>query len=125
MVRTAREGWRMGGSCTVAEWRRGWAGYAELGSVAGQCVPNLDAQIDAEECGAIEARCRSGSLGSNSASPTLAAASALVRKILVQTGRSQVAPAPDERTLCALQIPGRLWRSLADAGEYPISYNLR
>ena len=119
VIRTAREGWRIGGSCPIAGWRRSWAGYAELGAVAWHSIANLNAQIDAGEWDGIEARCRSADLRATSASPALAATSALVRKILIQTGRAHVAPAPDERTLCALQIPRRLWRALAEAGTCP------
>ena len=35
------------------------------------------------------------------------------------TGRNHVARAPDERTLCALEIPARLWRALREAGPCP------
>ena len=49
----------------------------------------------------------------------LVATSALVRKMLTQTGRSHVAQAPDTRTLCALEVPARLWRALCEAGPCP------
>ena len=39
--------------------------------------------------------------------------------MLEQTGRSHVARAPDARTLCALEIPRRLWRALGEAGPRP------
>ena len=39
--------------------------------------------------------------------------------MLAQTGRNHVAHAPDERTLCALEVPARLWRALAEAGPCP------
>ena len=54
-----------------------------------------------------------------SAHPALEATSALIRKMLVQTGRSHVARAPDDRTLCALEVPARLWRALGEAGPCP------
>ena len=39
--------------------------------------------------------------------------------MLVQTGRNRAARAPDARTLCALEIPTRLWRALGEAGPCP------
>ena len=51
--------------------------------------------------------------------PALAATSALVRTMLEQTGRNHVARGPDGRTLCALEVPRRLWRALGEAGPCP------
>ena len=39
--------------------------------------------------------------------------------VLVQTGRHYLVRAPDDRTLCALEIPVRLWRALREAGPCP------
>ena len=119
MLRTAGEGWRVGASCTVREWRDGWAGYAELGAIASHAAPDLNAPVEAEQWSAMERSLPDGHLEAASAHPALEATSALVRKMLVQTGRHHVARAPDERTLCALEIPARLWRALRDAGPCP------
>ena len=103
----------------MREWRDGWAGYAELGAVAWQAVPDLNAPIDADTWNAMERALQQGRLANRSAHPALAATSALVRKMLVQTGRHHVARAPDDRTLCALEVPARLWRALREAGPLP------
>ena len=119
VIGAAREGYRIGASCPVEAWRRGWAGYAEMGAVAWHAIADLKAQIDAETWCAMErALCEDG-LEGRSAHKALAATSALVRKMLEQTGRSHVARAPDARTLCALEIPRRLWRTLDEAGPRP------
>lgn len=119
VLRTAGEGWRVGASCPVREWREHWAGYAELGSVVWQAVPDLNAPVAADTWIAMERALREGSLEMRSAHPALEATSALVRKMLVQTERHHVARAPDDRTLCALEIPARLWRALREAGPRP------
>ena len=119
VLRTAGEGWRVGTSCPVREWRDGWAGYAELGAVAWHAVPDLSAPVGADTWTAMERALHEASLTEQSAHPALAATSALVRKMLVQTGRHHVARAPDDRTLCALEIPVRLWRALREAGPCP------
>ena len=67
----------------------------------------------------MERSLREGGLAKRSAHPALAATSALVRKMLTQTGRNHAAEAPDDRTLCALEIPARLWRALREAGRCP------
>ena len=54
VLRTAGEGWRIGASCPVPEWRDGWAGYAELGAVAWDAVADLNAPIDADAWTAME-----------------------------------------------------------------------
>ena len=119
VLRTAGEGWRVGASCPVREWRDGWAGYAELGAVAWHTVADLNAPIDADKWIAMERALKQGSLAKQSAHPALAATSALVRKMLVQTGRHHVARALDDRMLCALEIPACLWRALREAGPCP------
>ena len=103
----------------MREWRDGWAGYAELGAVAWHAVPDLKTPIGADTWIAMERALHEGSLAEQSAHPALAATSALVRKMLVQTGREHAARAPDERTLCALEVPARLWRALREAGPCP------
>ena len=119
VLRTAGEGWQIGANCPVREWRDGWAGYAELGAVAWHAVPDLKAPIDADTWIAMERALKQGSLAEQSAHPALAATSALVRKMLVQSGRHHIARTPDDRTLCALEIPVRLWRALREAGPCP------
>ena len=119
VIGAALEGFRMGASCPVEAWRRGWAGYAEMGAVAWHAIADLKAQIDAETWRAMERALGEDSLEGRSAHPALAATSALVRKMLTQTGRSHVARATDARTLCALEIPRRLWRALGEAGPRP------
>ena len=119
VLRTAGEGWRVGTSCPVRQWRHGWVGYAELGAIAWHAVPDLNAPVDADTWTAMEHSLREGYLEAECAHPALAATSALVRKMLVQTGRYHVARAPDDRTLCALEIPARLWRALREAGPCP------
>ena len=119
VIGAAREGYRIGASCPVEAWRRGWAGYAEMGAVAWHAIGNLRAQIDADTWCAMERALGAGGLEARSAHPALAATSALVRRMLEQTGRSHVARATDERTLCALEIPRRLWRALDEAGPRP------
>ena len=119
VLRTAAEGWRVGASGPTPEWRDGWAGYAELGAVAWAAIDDLDRRIDSDTWSAMEAALRQGALTGQSAHPALKATSALVRKMLVQTGRSHVARATDERTLCALEVPTRLWRALREAGPCP------
>ena len=119
VVRAAGEGWRIGGSCAVGAWREGWAGRAELGAIAWHALGNPDKAVDAQRWRAIEAEAAAGALDEDSAHPALAATSALVRKMLTQIGREHVAGAPDERTLCAIEIPARLWRALAAAGACP------
>ena len=119
VLRTAGEGWRVGASCPVPEWRDGWAGYAELGAVAWAAIDDLDRRTDSNTWTGIEQALRNDALDARSAHPALEATSALVRKLLEQTGRNHVARAPDARTLCALEIPARLWRALRDAGPCP------
>ena len=119
VVRTAGEGWRVGASCAVPQWRDGWAGYAELGAVAWGAIDDLDRRIDCDTWSAMEEALREDRLANASAHPALEATSALVRKMLKQTGRNHVARAPDERTLCALEVPARLWRALREAGPCP------
>ena len=119
VIGAAREGYRIGASCPVEAWRRGWAGYAEMGAVAWHAIADLKAQIDADTWCAMErALCEDG-LEGRSAHKALATTSALVRAMLAQTGRSHVARAPDACTLCALEIPRRLWRALGEAGPRP------
>ena len=119
VVRTAGEGWRVGASCPVPEWRDSWAGYAELGAVAWAAIDDLDRRTDSDSWTALERALRNDALVVRSAHPALEATSALVRKMLGQTGRNHVARAPDARTLCALEVPARLWRALRDAGPCP------
>ena len=119
VIGTAREGFRIGASCAVPAWRRGWAGHAEMGAVAWHAIADLKAQIDAETWRAMERALGEDSLEAKSAHPAFEATSALVRKMLVQTGRNHVARTPDTRTLCALEIPRRLWRALGEAGPSP------
>ena len=119
VVRTAGEGWRVGASCAVPQWRDGWAGYAELGAVAWAAIDDLDRRIDSDTWSAMEQALREDRLADASAHPALEATSALVRKMLEQTGRNHIARAPDERTLCALEVPTRLWRALREAGPCP------
>ena len=119
VLRTAGEGWRVGASCPVPEWRDGWAGYAEMGAVAWHAVADLRGPIDSGTWTAMERALREDGLAARSAHPALETTSALVRKMLVQTGRNHVARAPDARTLCALEIPTRLWRALGEAGPCP------
>lgn len=119
VLRTAGEGWRVGASCPVAQWRDGWAGYAEMGAVAWHAIGDVDRQIDSDTWAAMERALREDRLAADSAHPALEATSALVRKMLVQTGRNRVARVPDDRTLCALEIPARLWRALREAGPCP------
>ena len=119
VLRTAGEGWRVGASCPVPEWRVGWAGYAEMGAVVWQAIDDPDVKMDGQAWRALEAAAREDRLSAASAHPALKATSALVRKMLVQTGRSHVARVADDRTLCALEIPARLWRALREAGHCP------
>ena len=119
VIGAAREGYRIGPSCPVEAWRRGWAGHAEMGAVAWHAIADLKAQIDAETWCAMERALGAGGLEARSAHPALAATSALVRRMLEQTGRSHVARVTDARTLCALEIPRRLWRALDEAGPRP------
>lgn len=119
VLRTAGEGWRVGASCPVREWRDGWAGYAELGAVAWAAIDDPDRRTDSDTWAAMERALRNDALEARSAHPALEATSVLVRKMLEQTGRNHVARAPDERTLCALEVPARLWRALRDAGPCP------
>ena len=119
VIGTAREGFRIGASCPVPEWRRGWAGYAEMGASAWHAIRDPTAQIDSETWRTMEMTLGEKDLEGRNAHAALAATSALVRKMLVQTGRNHVARAPDERTLCALEIPARLWRALGEAGPCP------
>ena len=119
VLRTAAEGWRIGVSCPVREWRDGWAGYAEMGAVAWHAIDDLDRPIDADTWRTMEQALQEGTLAGQNPHLALAATSALVRRMLAQTGRSHLARAPDDRTLCALEIPARLWRALRDAGPCP------
>ena len=119
VLRTAGEGWRVGASCPVRAWRDGWAGYAELGAVAWAAIDDLDRRTDSDTWTALERALRKDALEVRSAHPALEATSALVRKLLEQTGRNHVARAPDARTLCALEVPARLWRALREAGPCP------
>ena len=115
MIGAAREGWRIGASNPVQAWRTGWAGYAEMGAVAWHAIEDLDKQIGCDTWTAMERALRDNRVAPRSAPPALEATSALVRKILEQTGRNRVARGPDTRTLCALEIPARLWRALGEA----------
>ena len=115
----AREGFRIGASCPVPAWRRDWAGYAEMAAIAWYALVDPKAQIDTGTWRAMERALREDGLAARSAHPALAATSALVRKMLEQTGRNHVARAPDARTLCALETPARLWRALGEAGPRP------
>ena len=119
VIATAREGFRIGASCPVAEWRRGWAGYAERGAIAWHAIGDPKAQIDSQTWRTMEITLGEKHIEGRTTHAGLAATSALVRKMVVQTGRNHVARAPDERTLCALEIPARLWRALGDAGPCP------
>ena len=119
VIGVAREGWRIGASCPVPAWRSGWAGYAEMGAVAWAAIDDPKTQLDADTWRAMEKALREDGLASRSAHPALAATSALVRKMLEQTGRNHVARAPDARPLCALEVPARLWRALGEAGPCP------
>ena len=67
----------------------------------------------------MERALREDRLAARSAHPALEGTSAVVRKMLEQTGRNHVAHAPDARKLCALEIPARLWRALGEAGPRP------
>lgn len=121
VIAAAREGWRIGASNPVRAWRSGWAGYAEMGAIAWYAIGDPSAQIDSDTWTAMERALRDDGLAPHSAHPALEATSALVRKMLEQTGRNHVARAPDGRTLCALEIPARLWRALGEAGPCPHS----
>ena len=85
----------------------------------GCAIDDLNRRIDSDTWSAIERALRNDALDTRSAHPALEATSALVRKMLEQTGRHHVARAPDGRTLCALEIPARLWRALREAGPCP------
>ena len=120
VIGVAREGWRIGASNPVRGWRSGWAGYAETGAVAWHAIGDPQAQTDSDTWTAMERALREDRLAvRSSAHPALEATGALVRKMLAQTGRNHVARAPDARTLCALEIPARLWRALGEAGPCP------
>ena len=119
VIGAAREGFRIGASCPVPAWRTDWAGYAEMGAIAWHAIADPKAQIDADAWRAMERALGEDRLAAKSAHPALTATSALVRKMLEQTGRNHVARASDARTLCALEIPSRLWRALAEAGPCP------
>ena len=119
VIGAAREGWHIGANCPVEPWRRGWAGYAEAGAVAWHAISNLRTPIDAETWSAMERSLQGNELAERSPHRALAATSALVRTMLEQTGRNHVARGPDERTLCALEVPARLWRALGEAGPCP------
>ena len=119
VIGTAREGFRIGASCPVPAWRSGWAGCAEMGAIAWHAIEDPKAQIDADTWCAMERALREDGLAARSAHPALAATSALVRKMIEQTGRNHVARATDARTLCALETPRRLWRALGEAGPCP------
>ena len=116
VIGAAREGFRIGASCPAEAWRRGWAGYAEMGAVAWHPIADRKAQIDAATWVAMERAACEDRLAPVSVHPGLAATSALVRKMLEQTGRNHVARAPDARALCALEVSAKLWRALAEAG---------
>ena len=90
-----------------------------MGAVAWHAIADRKAQIDAATWVAMERAAREDRLAPVSVHPALAATSALVRKMLEQTGRNHVARAPDARTLCALEVPAKLWRALAEAGPCP------
>lgn len=119
ILRAAGEGWRIGASCDISQWRNGWAGHAELGAIAWHALADPDTPIDSESWRAMERAAAADTLECRSATPALHAASALVRKLLGQTGRRHAWPDPDERTLHAVEIPARLWRALSDAGPCP------
>ena len=119
VIGAAREGFRIGASCPVAQWRHGWAGYAEMGAVAWHAIADLNAQIDARAWRAMEDALDENRLENQCVHPALAATSALVRKMLVQTQRNHAARATDDRMLCALEVPERLWRALGEAGPCP------
>ena len=90
VLRAAAEGWRVGASCPVREWRDGWAGYAELGAVAWAAIDDLDRRIDSDTWTAMEKALRNDALDTRSAHPALEATSALVRKLIEQTGGNHV-----------------------------------
>ena len=119
VIGAAREGFRIGASCPVPAWRSGWAGYAEMGAIVWHAIADPTTQIDSDTWRAMERALREDALEARSAHPALEATSALVLKMLAQTGRNHVARAPDARTLCALEIPARLWRALGEAGPCP------
>ena len=119
VLRAAGEGWRVGGSCPVRAWRDSWAERAELGAIAWQVLHDPNTALDQDAFRALERNAERGTLEAQRRYPALSAVSALVRKMLVQTGRAHVAPAPDERTLCAIEIPARLWQTLTAAGPCP------
>ena len=73
VIGAAREGYRIGASCPVPAWRRGWAGYAEMGAVAWHAIADLKGQIDAETWRAMERALGAGGLKARSAHPALAA----------------------------------------------------
>ena len=116
---TAREGYRIGPSCTVDAWRRGWAGYAEMAAAAWRAGYDGRKPLDTEAWEAVARGLAENTLGGNTNAAALSATSALVHKMLAQTGRSDVVWGEDDRRLCALEIPSRLWRALAEAGPRP------
>ena len=120
VIGTAREGWRIGASNPVRAWRTGWAGYAEMGAIGWSVIGATHRQIDSNTWRATEQALRENRATACDAHPALAATSALVRKMLAQTGRNHVARGADNRTLCALEIPERLWRALREAGPCPV-----
>ena len=97
VIGAAREGFRIGASCPVPAWRSGWTGYAEMGAIAWHAIADPKAQIDADTWRAMEKALDEDGLAAKSAHPALAATSALVRKMLEQTGRNHVARASDRR----------------------------
>ena len=115
----AREGWSAGGSCAVTAWRDGWAGRAELGAIAWRTIEDRERGLDQDDWRALERTAGSGRLKAQTRYPALAAAGALVSKMLVQTERAPVARADDARGLSAIEIPARLWKALAAAGPCP------
>ena len=76
VIATAREGWRVGASCFVEPWRRGWAGYAEMGAVAWHANSDPRAPIDADTWSAMERSLGGDGLEERSPHPALAATSA-------------------------------------------------
>ena len=58
-------------------------------------------------------------LAGRSPHQALAATSALVRTMLEQTGRNHVARGPDERTLCALEVPRAALAGARRSGAVP------
>ena len=93
MLGTAREGWHIGIHATVPAWRAGWAGYAEMAALAWIRIKDLTRPIDAGTWRMLEQTPEAEHPGPRRPHPALVATSALVRKMLVQTGRAHFAKA--------------------------------